>query len=106
MSKLIPDTLLGDIPDLYETEKHLDPILRIKFFTPDSCFTWYAIELSKSDTNTCYGYVQGLESELGYFQLSELEAIHGPMGLAIERDFSFEPTQFSTIKKSENDCTS
>lgn len=101
MSKLIPQTLLRDIPDLYETEGQLDPILRVKFFTPDSCFTWYVIELSKNDMNTCFGYVQGLESELGYFQLSELEAIHGPLGLAIERDILFQATPFSTIKKSE-----
>ena len=106
MSKLIPQTLLSDIPDLYETECQLDPIIRIKLFTPDSCFTWYVIELSKSDMNTCYGYVVGLDSELGYFQLSELEALHGPLGLEIERDMSFRPTQFSSIKKSENDHTS
>ncbi len=103
MSKLIPDTLLSDIPDLYQTEGELDPTLYIKFFTPDSCFTWYVIELSKDDMNTCFGYVQGLESELGYFQLSELEAIHGPLGLAIERDLSFTSTPFSTIKKSEHE---
>lgn len=103
MSKLIPNTLLSDIPDLYETDGQLDPMLKIKLFTPDSCFTWYVIELSKTDINTCYGYVKGLESELGYFQLSELEAIHGPLGLAIERDTSFQATLFSTIKKSEDE---
>ena len=98
MSKLIPQTLLSDIPDLYETEGQLDPILRVKLFTPDSCFSWYVIELSKSDSNTCYGFVEGLNSELGYFTLEELESIHGPLGLAIERDLSFEPTILSTIK--------
>ena len=102
MSKLIPHTLLSDIPDLYKTEGQLDPILKVKLFTPDSCFTWYVIELSKSDMNTCFGYVDGLESELGYFTLEELESIHGPLGLAIERDLSFKPIRFSTIKKDED----
>jgi hypothetical protein len=106
MSKLIPSTLLSDIPDLYDTEGQIDPILRIKLFTPDSCFTWYVIEISKSDINTCYGYIVGLDSELGYFTLEELESIHGPLGLAIERDLSFKPTKFSSIKKSINDHTS
>ena len=106
MSKLVPQTLLSDIPDLYETEGQLDPILRIKLFTPDSCFTWYVIELSKSDMNTCFGYVVGLDNELGYFQISELESVHGPLGLAIERDLSFKPTKFSSIKKGENDYAS
>ena len=101
MSKLIPKTLLSDIPDLYQTEGQLDPIIRVKLFTPDSCFTWYVIELSKADLNTCYGFVEGLESELGYFTLSELESVHGPLGLAIERDLSFKPTLFASIKKNE-----
>ena len=102
MGKLIPQTLLSDIPDLYATEGQLNPVCHVKLFTPDSNWTWYIIEFSKANRSTCYGYVQGLESELGYFTLEELESIHGPLGLAIERDLSFEPTRFSTIKKSEN----
>ncbi|WP_415397819.1 DUF2958 domain-containing protein [Sulfurimonas sp. CS5] len=99
MSKLIPQTLLSDIPDLYETEGLNNPLCCIKLFTPDSNWTWYIIEFSKADTNTCYGYVKGLESELGYFTLEELESVYGSLGLAIERDLSFEPTPFATIKK-------
>jgi len=102
MSKLIPQKLLSEIPDLYETEKILDPICQIKLFTPDSNWTWYIIEFSKADAKTCYGYIQGIETELGYFTLEELESIHGPLGLAIERDMSFHPTSFSAIKKNEN----
>jgi len=103
MGKLIPLTLLSDIPDLYETEESTSPICHIKLFTPDSSFTWYIIEFSKADANTCYGYVQGLESELGYFTLEELESVHGSLGLAIERDLLFKPTLLSTIKKEEYD---
>jgi hypothetical protein len=99
MSKLIPQTLLSDIPDLYETEEQTNPLCHVKLFTPDSDWNWYIIEFSKSDRNTCYGYVQGLESELGYFTLEELESVHGPLGLAVERDLSFLPTSFSVIKK-------
>ena len=99
MSKLIPQTLLSDIPDLYETNGLVNPICHVKLFTPDSNWTWYIIEFSKEDTETCYGYVEGLESELGYFTLKELESIHGPLGLAIERDMFFTPAPFSSIKK-------
>jgi len=102
MSKLIPQTLLSDIPDLYATEGETNPLCYIKLFTPDSNWTWYIIEFSKSDRNTCYGYVRGFEDELGYFTLEELESVHGPLGLAIERDLSFTPTPLTTIKKSEN----
>lgn len=103
MSKLIPKILLNDVPDLYETEGELNPICQVKLFTPDSTFTWYIIEFSKADVTTCYGYVQGLESELGYFTLEELESVHGPLGLAIERDMWFKPTSFSDIKRTEHD---
>lgn len=101
MSKLVPQTQLSDIPDLYATEESLDPLCYVKLFTSDSNWTWYIIEFSKADANTCYGYVQGLESELGYFSLEELESVHGPLGLTIERDMSFKPTPFSQIKKGE-----
>ena len=99
LSKLIPQTLLSNIPDLYETEEVSDPICHVKLFTPDSQWTWYIIELSKSDIQTCYGYVCGLDNELGYFSLLELESVHGQFDLAIERDSSFKPTLLSAIKK-------
>ena len=105
MSRLIPQTLLSDIPDLYDTEEQTNPLCHVKLFTPDSNWTWYIIEFSKVDRSTCYGYVQGLDSKLGYFTLEELEEIHGPLGLAIERDMSFIPTLFTTIKKDENVCS-
>ena len=98
MSKLIPQTLLGDIPDLYATEGETNPLCYVKLFTPDSNWSWYIIEFSKADRNTCYGYVRGFEDELGYFTLEELESVHGSLGLAIERDLSFEPTRFATLK--------
>ena len=100
MSKLIPKNLLNQIPDLYETERSLNPICQIKLFTPDSNFTWYIIEISKEDKSTCYGYVVGFESELGYFSLKEIESIKGALGLSVERDISFKPTALAIIRKS------
>lgn len=98
MSELLPKTIRSDIPDLYETEDQSDPICHVKLFTPDSQWSWYIIEFSKDDLNTCYGYVMGLEHELGYFSLRELESTHGPLGLKIERDISFKPIAFSKVK--------
>jgi len=40
----------------------------------------------------------GLESELGYFSLSELEAVGGRLDLAVERDLAFTPIKLSSIK--------
>ena len=99
MGKLIPQTLLSDIPDLYETEGQTNPLCYVKLFMPDSHWTWYIIEFSKSDRDTCYGYVHGFEDELGYFTLTELESVHGALGLSVERDLSFTPTLLSTLQK-------
>ncbi len=99
MGNLIAESILENIPDLYETERSINPICHIKLFTPDSQWTWYIIEFSKEDKSTCYGYIKGFESELGYFSLQELESIKGPLGLAIERDLSFSPTALEIIRK-------
>ncbi len=98
MSKLIPQTLLSDIPDLYTTENEENPLCRIKLFTPDSNWSWYIIELSHEDKMTCFGYVIGQESELGYFNLTEIEEVRGTLGLAVEVDTSFTPAPLSEIK--------
>lgn len=100
MSKLIPQTLLSDIPDLYGTEGISNPLCYIKLFTPDSSWIWFIMEISKDDNQTCFGYVTGLDGELGFFSLAEIESVHGPLGLAVERDIYFEPTPFSQVKMS------
>lgn len=95
MSNLIPKELLETLPNLYDTEEITDPLCQVKLFTPD----WYIIELSKEDGSTCYGYVQGLENELGYFSLKEIECVHGSLNLPVKRDCYFEPTLLSIIMK-------
>ena len=101
MSNLIPQTLLSEIPDLYETEGVANATCYVKLFTPDSNWTWFIMEVSKSDENICFGYVQGLDNELGFFSLEEIETVHGPLGLAVERDMFFTPTPFEQIKGNE-----
>ena len=102
MKTLITQSLLNEIPDLYETEGTLDPLCRVKLFTPHANWTWYIIEISKEDKDYCFGYVVGLESELGYFSLLEIKSLRGPLGLAVERDEYFNPTPFSKVKELEN----
>ncbi len=99
MNKLIPKELLAILPDLHETEEVNDPLCHIKLFTPDANWTWYIIELSKDDRSTCYGYVQGLENELGYFSLEEITEVRGIFNLPAERDLHFKPTLLSKIMK-------
>ena len=68
-----------------------DAIAQVKFFTPWSNWTWYAVEYNP-EAKLFYGLVDGFEKEVGYFGLEELEEVIGPMGLKIERDMYFDPT--------------
>ena len=64
---------------MYSQEDTPDPMVVVKFFTPDAGWTWYAIEGSPVDEDGYYdtdkekvdflffGLVSGLEVELGYF---------------------------------------
>jgi hypothetical protein len=62
-----------------------EAVVVAKFFTPDSCWTWLATEYDPN-TREFFGLVIGLETELGYFSLDELESVKGPLGLPVERD--------------------
>jgi hypothetical protein len=46
-----------------------------------------------------FGYVIGLEDELGYFSLEELEEARGPLGLPIERDEHFKPASLKELQQ-------
>ncbi|MGJ0309862.1 DUF2958 domain-containing protein [Aliarcobacter cryaerophilus] len=96
--ELIPKDIRKQIPDLYETEEQKEKICYVKLFLPNSNWTWYIIEIDKQDNNTCFGFVDGLEQELGYFTIRELENLRGQFGLKVELDSSFTPTQLSKIR--------
>ena len=96
--KLLTDELIKTLPPLYSTENVKDPLIQCKFFTPDSSWSWYVLEFDKTN-EIFFGYVCGLERELGYFSLAELESVKGQLGLGVERDISFKPTKLSVIKK-------
>ena len=96
-AKLLTQEDLRKLPAIYSQEKVADPIAYVKFFTPWTGWTWYALEFDGKDQ--FFGLVQGLEEELGYFSLSELMKIRGPGGLRIERDLHFHPTPLSKLRK-------
>lgn len=91
--KLLTTELRQQLPALGATANQDDPLVICKFFTPDSSWTWYAIEFDGDDT--FYGLVDGFEQEFGSFSLAELESVHGPMGLPVERDLYFKPAPVS-----------
>ena len=90
------------IPPLYSAEEIEDPLCYIKIFTPDSNWTWYIMEIDDAG-ELCFGFVAGMEKELGYFTMSEIKEIRGALGLPVERDLGFTPTLLSEVKRLHND---
>src|SRR3989304_456422 len=96
--ELLPQEIRERLPGLYSTEPEgMDAAAQVKFFTPDSNWTWYATEFDGEDL--FFGLVVGFETELGYFSLSELESVNGPLGLPIERDLHFRPTSLNELMR-------
>lgn len=94
--KLLTNALRTSLPPLGAgDELGTDAIARVKFFTPDSSWTWYASEFSGDDT--FFGLADGIALEYGYFSLAELTSIRGPLGLPIERDRFFTPAPLKEL---------
>ncbi len=109
---LLDDETRQTLPPLYANEEvGLEASALVKFFTPDSNWTWYASEGSTMDANRysnapegeqdflMFGLVIGFEIEPGYFSLKELEAVRGPLGLPIERDRYFKPASLRALRE-------
>ena len=84
------------LPPLYATDGDKNAKAVVKFFSPDSSFTWYASEFDGEDT--FFGLVDsGSGKELGYFSLKELTSLRGRMGLPVERDRLFSATSLGDL---------
>ena len=95
--QLMTDEIREQLPKLYSNEeKGLAAPAPVKYFSPDSGWTWYASEFDGEDL--FFGLVSGHEVELGYFSLSELQSVRGPMGLQIERDLYYEPKSLRELQ--------
>ena len=96
--KLLTKAIEKKLPSLNKQSKlGMESIAYVKFFTPDSSWTWYVTGYDPK-TKTFFGLVQGLETEFGCFTLDELESVRGHLGLPIERDLFFDPIKLSDIK--------
>ncbi len=103
--KLLTQAIRRRLPSLYSQDgKGRKAIAHVRFFTPDSSWTWWVTEGSPvRDGNgqevdfQFFGLVEGHVKELGYFNLSELEEARGPMGLPIERDLHWQPKPLEEI---------
>jgi len=105
--KLLTKEIRNKLPKLYANEElGTDAPALVKFFTPDSNWTWYASEgqpvIDENGDEVDYeffGLVEGHYPELGYFLLSDLEK---GWGLPIERDLYFQPTPLKELLERAN----
>ena len=94
--RLLTKEIRNTLPPLYSQEElGSKAVVHVKFFTPDSSWTWLATEFDGKDT--FFGLVDGHFKELGYFSLAELESVRGPLGLPIERDLYWKPKTLEEI---------
>lgn len=90
--KLLTKELEQKFPKLNATENKKPEEIEViaKFFDPCGSWTWYATEGQREgDDFIFFGFVRGLENELGNFSLKELESVKSKFGLGIERDLHF-----------------
>jgi hypothetical protein len=103
--KLLTEELRRKLPPLYSQDgKGGKAVVYTKYFTPSSNWTWYVTEGEPVTDDSgaeldfrFFGLVDGHFKELGYFNLSELEGVNGPMGLPIERDLYWQPKTLQEI---------
>jgi hypothetical protein len=95
--KLLTEEIRKQLPPLYGQDgKGGDAIAYARYFCPWGSWSWLATELNP-DEGLFFGLVDGQEKELGYFSLSELESVTGPLGLHIERDLHWKSTKLKDI---------
>lgn len=90
-----------EIPKLYEQDGlGANAKVYAKLFLPGSSWTWFVTEFDPA-TREAFGLVYSEfcpEGELGYFSLNELENTKTNLGLSVERDIDFEPTELCNCK--------
>jgi hypothetical protein len=99
--KLLTERIKKSLPKLYGTENVPleEKTVYVKFFTPDSSWTWYVLEGQEQADGDflLFAWVLGLEREFGYVSLRELESVRGPLGLPVERDLHFKPRPLKEV---------
>ena len=100
--KLMTKELGDTIPALGangNVEDYDDVLAPAKLFSPYTGWRWYVTEWD-AETGRCFGLVEGFETELGYFDLTELaEATVFGSVPAVERDLYWEPKTVGEIRR-------
>ncbi len=86
------EKLFKKYPIYSQDGKGLGATVIAKFFLPGTGWTWYVTEANEIGGGDWefFGYVDGIEGELGYFTLSQLKSLRTRFGLGVERDMYFD----------------
>ena len=100
--KLMTRELGAKIPALganEDVEAYDSVLAHIKLFSPYNGWRWYITEW-QAETGLCFGLVEGFETEMGYFDLTELaEATVFGRVPAVERDLHWKPKTLGAIRR-------
>lgn len=74
-----------------QRNENLDPYPVVRLFLPDGKATWLLTEMDPDDQDTLYGLCDPGDGTpaLGIVGLADVQAIRGPLGLAVEHDPGF-----------------
>lgn len=91
--QLLTDELKQQLPALGSTDGQTEKVAVCKFFNPTGIGTWFVFEGEETPDGDWmfFGLADLGHPELGYFNLSGLEAVSLPFGMGIERDIFFSP---------------
>ena len=96
--ELLPDDLKIRLPPLLSQEAADEPIVYARYFLPGTRWSWFVLEGEPEEVDFLFfGFVVGLESEFGYFLLSELESVRNQLGLGVERDLTFREGRLTDV---------
>ena len=98
MTKELGDTIPA-IGANENVEDHDAVLAPAKLFSPYTGWRWYVTEWD-AETGLCFGLVEGFETEIGYFDLTELAEVTVFGGVpAIERDLYWKPQTLGEIRR-------
>ena len=97
---MMTEELRKALPALYSQDgKGMDAVAVVHYFSPYTGWDWYGTEFDGEDR--FFGFVRGMESELGYFSLRELESAVVTLGAmrlpAVERDLYWTPVPLREV---------
>lgn len=96
--ELVDEELRSRLPQIdFERSLQTSSTALVKFYLPDSYFTWYASEFDGEDL--FFGLVSTEEIEQDYFSLSDLMTWRNRSGQPVTRDPDFEPTSLDELQE-------